>query len=211
MEHFVDIHTHNPLGLNLGVRNYRLGVDAAPPTEPFSAGIHPWDVDGLPDTERLLADLESINYLSIGEIGLDKACTSNFATQQELFERQLEIAARRNLAVIVHCVKSSAEVVATLAHYPIRAVVFHGFIGSTEQAEQIWKAGHYTSFGFGALRSPKTLLTIKACPTDRLFLETDDSKISITALYKEVAHLRNVSIESLKNDIYNNYKRVFNR
>ena len=211
MEHFVDIHTHNPLGLNLGVRNYRLGVDAAPPTEPFSAGIHPWDVDSLPDTERLLADLENINCLAIGEIGLDKACTSNFATQQELIERQLEIAARRNLPVVVHCVKSSAEVVATLAHYPIRAVVFHGFIGSTEQAEQIWKAGYYTSFGFGALRSPKTLRTIEACPTDRLFLETDDSKISITALYKEVAHLRNVSIESLKNDIYNNYKRVFNK
>ena len=211
MEHFVDIHTHNPLGLNLGVRNYRLGVDAAPPTEPFSAGIHPWDVDGLPDRERLLADLENINCLAIGEIGLDKACTSNFATQQELFERQLEIAARRRLPVVVHCVKSSAEVVATLAHYPLRAVVFHGYIGSTEQAEQIWKAGYYTSFGFGALRSPKTLQTIKVCPTDRLFLETDDSKTSITALYEEVAHLRNLSIESLKNDIYNNYKRVFNR
>ena len=158
-----------------------------------------------------MADLENINCLAIGEIGLDKACTSNFATQQELFERQLEIAARRNLPVVVHCVKSSAEVVATLAHYPIRAVVFHGFIGSTEQAEQIWMAGYNTSFGFGALRSPKTLRTIEACPTDRLFLETDDSKISITALYKEVAHLRNVSIESLKNDIYNNYKRVFNK
>jgi TatD DNase family protein len=193
------------------VRNYRLGVDAAPPTEPFSAGIHPWDVDDLPDRERLLADLENINCLAIGEIGLDKACASSFALQQEIFERQLEIAARRNLPVVVHCVKSSAEVVATLAHYPIRAVVFHGFIGSTEQAEQIWKAGYNTSFGFGALRSPKTLQTIKTCPTDRLFLETDDSKISITALYKEVAHLRNVSIESLKNDIYNNYKRVFNK
>lgn len=211
MVDFVDIHTHNPLGLNLGVRNCRLGVEAAPPTEPFSAGIHPWDVDSLPDTERLLADLENINCLAIGEIGLDKACASSFALQQELFERQLEIAARRNLPVVVHCVKSSAEVVATLAHYPLHAVVFHGFIGSTEQAEQIWKAGYYTSFGFGALRSPKTLRTIEACPTDRLFLETDDSKISITALYKEVAHLRNVSIESLKNDIYNNYKRVFNK
>ena len=211
MVDFVDIHTHNPLGLNLGVRNYRLGVDATPPTEPFSAGIHPWDVESLPDTERLLANLENINCLSIGEIGLDKACTSNFSTQQELFERQLEIAARRNLSVIVHCVKSSAEVVATLAHYPLRAVVFHGFIGSTEQAEQIWKAGYYTSFGFGALRSPKTLLTIKACPTDRLFLETDDSETSIATLYEEVAHLRNVSTECLKKDIYNNYKRIFNR
>ncbi len=211
MEHFVDIHTHNPLGLNLEVRNYRLGIDATPPTEPFSAGIHPWDVDDLPDTEKLLADLESINCLAIGEIGLDKACTSNFATQQELFERQLEIAARRRLPVVVHCVQSNAEVVATLAHYPLRAVVFHGFIGSTEQAEQIWKAGYYTSFGFGALRSPKTLRTIEACPIDRLFLETDDSKTSIATLYEEVTHLRNVSTECLKKDIYNNYKRIFNR
>ena len=211
MEHFVDIHTHNPLGLNLGVRNYRLGIDATPPAEPFSAGIHPWDVDDLPDREGLLADLESINCLAIGEIGLDKACASNFATQQELFERQLEIAARRRLPVVVHCVKSSAEVVTTLTHYPLRTVVFHGFIGSSEQAEQIWKAGCYTSFGFGALRSPKTLHTIEACPIDKLFLETDDSKTSITTLYEEVAHLRNVSTECLKKDIYNNYKRIFNR
>ena len=209
MEPFVDIHSHHPLGSNLGLRNHRLGVDSAPPSEPFSAGIHPWDVGLVDNHEELLAELEHIKCLAIGEIGLDKACTSDFVLQQEVLERQLEIAARRQLPVIVHCVKSTAEIVATLAHHPLQAVIFHGFIGSTQQARQITEQGYYLSFGFGALRSPRTIEALKACPSSALFLETDTSEVPIPELYAEVAKLRGTTTQTLTEEIFSNYTKIF--
>lgn len=209
MERFIDIHSHHPLGDNLGLCNHRLGIDTTPPSDPFSAGIHPWDVDNITNREGLLAELEHINCLAIGEIGLDKACTSDFARQQELFERQLEIAARRQLPVIIHCVKSTAEVVATLAHHPLRAVIFHGFIGSALQAHQLTEQGYNLSFGFGALRSPRTVEALKECPSSALLLETDTSNAPISELYAEVAKLRSTTVQKLITEINNNYAKIF--
>ena len=211
MVDFVDIHTHNPSGKCIEIVNCRLGVDAIPSSGMYSAGIPPWDAASNSATiDDVLYVLEDPNCVACGEIGLDKRCKVDWKTQFDTFNIGL-LTARH--PTIIHCVRAQQDVMPMLRDLADSElpVIFHGYIGSTEQAEQIWKAGYYTSFGIGALRSPKTLLTIKACPTDRLFLETDDSKISITALYKEVAHIRNVSIESLKNDIYNNYKRVFNK
>ena len=209
MEPFIDIHSHHPLGSNLGLRNYRLGIDTAPPSEPFSAGIHPWDIGDIDNYEELLAELENIKCLAIGEIGLDKARTSDLARQQELFERQLEIAARRQLPVIIHCVKSTAEIVAALTRHPLWAVILHGFIGSPQQAHQLTEQGYYLSFGFGALRSPRTIEALKECPSSALLLETDTSDTPISELYAEVAKLRSTTVQKLITEINNNYTKIF--
>ena len=211
MVDFVDIHTHTPSGECIEIVSCRLGVDTIPSAAMYSAGIHPWDAANISATSGNAGHiLQDPRCVACGEIGLDKRCGVDWNTQLESFAACLQEATH---PIIIHCVRAQQEIMSMLRDWadPELPVIFHGYIGSKEQAEQIWKAGYYTSFSFGALRSPKTLLTIKACPTDRIFLETDDSTISITTLYEKVAHLRNVPIESLKTDIYNNYKRIFDR
>lgn len=211
MEQLVDIHTHHPAANTLSLSNYRLGIDNEMPCAPFSAGIHPWDVDKIADCEGALNELERIDCVAIGEIGLDFACSVDHTLQQTLFERQLAIASRRNLPVIIHNVKATAEVLATLALYPIPAVIFHGFIGSKELLGQIVARGFYVSFGFGALRSPRTIEALVACPATALLLESDTAGEPILALYNEVAKLRQTTTQQLATEIYSNYTKIFNK
>lgn len=210
MKPFVDIHTHGPLKGSVGLRSYRLGIEI--PTEEsgvYSLGIHPWDVCEVGNERQLLVDLHTMECSAIGEIGLDKVCGADFARQIEVFEQQLIIASNRNLPIVIHCVKAQQEVVDILAHYSTPAVIFHGFIGSPQQAEQLWQNGYHLSFGFGALKSPKTVEALRRCPTEQLFLESDTAKEPTSLLYEEVAIARGVGVEELRESIYNNYNRIF--
>ena len=48
-------------------------------------------------------------------------------------------------------------------------------------------------------------------PNNKLFLETDESDVSIVDIYKKVAEIKRVSVDELQHIIYNNFKRVFSR
>lgn len=212
MKALVDIHTHNPLSGSTKVLNVRLGMECAPTEGSFSAGIHPWDIEDLHDRlEHLLKRLEraSIPCIAIGEVGLDKACDTPWEMQYEVFVRQVKIAAKRQLPLIIHCVKAYNETVALLKDFTLCGVVFHGFIGSTELCQQLTSQGYYISFGFSALRSPKTIEALQNCPLDKLFLESDTEEQNIARLYIHVASIKHIDTETLVENIYNNYKNLF--
>ena len=186
---YIDIHTHSP--------------SADYPTPP-SAGIHPWPAaSGLIDAAALRsADL-------IGEIGLDYACKVDRNVQEHLFREQLSIAQRLRKPVVVHCVSAFEPMMKILSEYQLRAVIFHGFIGAAQQAEQAIKRGYYLSFGEGAFRSPRTLEAMRTIPLSRLFAETDESQISIEKIYEMIATERKIEVTELQTQIENNYNEIF--
>lgn len=185
----VDIHTHHP----------RTGV-----LSPTMAGIHPWDAElGLP-----LPDFSIVEV--IGEIGLDYACKVDREAQARLFCDQLKIAEKLRKPVVLHTVKSFEQVMNTLTKYVLESVVFHGFIGSKEQAKRATDKGYYLSFGYRSLCSPRTRHAIAATPLDRLFVETDDdSSLDIACVYAEVAAIKGITLAELERYIYENYKQLF--
>lgn len=190
MYQFIDIHTHHP----------RHDV-----ISPRMAGVHPWDAERgyeLPNFEE--CDI-------VGEIGLDYCCTADREVQRELFERQLEIASTIEKPVVIHNVRATEDILKILARYPqLRGVLFHGFIGSQQQAESIVKRGYYLSFGHRSLRSPKSRNVIATTDIRRLFCETDDDpNLAIEEIYAEVAKIRNMTTEELLNAIETNYKTFF--
>lgn len=210
MSDYIDIHTHNRTAQGLKLLNYRLGVDSEPPTAPFSAGVHPWDCEVLqPRRDALLGRLGDLECLAIGEIGLDRACGGDFELQKEWFEVQLEIARRRNLAVVIHSVRAHSEILSLLGKHKIQSAIFHGFIGSNEMAQEIIRKGYYLSFGFGVTSSPKTLVALENTPLSAMFLESDTHQASIEELYATVAKIKRADIEALKEIISNNYKTIF--
>lgn len=206
----VDIHTHNPLKQSLRVLNFRLGIDLPPTSGPFSAGIHPWDISSLAESsQELFTQLQELPCVAIGEIGLDKACTTPMELQREVFVRQLEVAQQRSLPVIIHCVRAYAEVEQILKGFSLPSIIFHGFIGSEQLCRQLTSQGYYISFGFNALRSPKTIEALRSCPLDRLFLESDTTEQDIEELYSEASKLKGIKIEQLTENIYSNFTKLF--
>lgn len=210
MSNYIDIHTHNPLKLNLGVANFRLGKEQKPVSRPFSAGIHPWDAELLlPHSDELIEELKSIDCVAIGEVGLDKRCTTPLDIQTEIFRRQVIVATKRNLPLIIHCVKAQSEVLEILTQHKATKAIFHGYIGSPEQLQELIKNDYHISFGFNSILSNKTLEAIKVCPLENIFLESDTSTENIATLYHFIAKVKGISEEHLIEQINNNYKKIF--
>ncbi len=185
----VDIHTHHP----------RPDV-----VSPRMAGIHPWDAE----RGRALPDFDHCDI--IGETGLDYACEVDRLAQERLFREHLEAAERLQKPVVLHMVMAFEPTIKILAEYNIVGVVFHGFIGSQQQAAEALRRGYYLSFGSRSLRSSKTRQAIAATPLDRLFCETDDDPLlDIAKVYAEVAAIKGVTLAELERYIYENYKRLF--
>ena len=92
MADFVDIHTHGATNGEFAVANFRLGVDTAVPSAPFSAGIHPWDA--APNYPTLLGRLQEAlahsHCVALGEVGLDRACGVDWVLQLEVFTKDVE-------------------------------------------------------------------------------------------------------------------------
>lgn len=208
MSAFVNFHTHLNVENTISVFSYSLGEGYPVPPSPSSAAIHPWAVDNVDITDAL-SQLLTANIVAVGETGLDYACTSSRAKQKEVFELQIEIAHRRHLPVIIHCVKAQEEVEKILAKYDLSNIAFHGYIGSKNQVYSLLKQGYYISFGEVSLQSAKTVEALHNMPLDKLFLETDASHISIQEIYVRAAEILKIDVEQLKNQIYNNYKIFF--
>ncbi len=186
---YIDIHTHH---------------DVTSHPAPQGVGVHPWyaDVKYVDEAALRAATI-------IGEIGLDYACNVDRKIQEELFCHQLSLAEQHDKIVLLHCVRAFEPMMKILQHYNLRAVIFHGFIGSPEQAKRAIEQGYFLSFGEGAFRSPKTLKAMHSTPLSQLFAETDEADISIEEVYARISAELGIEIEELQTEIENNYNNIF--
>ena len=187
---YIDIHTHNPR------------TDVLSPT---MAGIHPWRAKD----DAKLPDLSCCDV--VGETGLDYACKVDRELQKRLFIAHIEEAIKMGKPIVLHTVRSTEDVLKILGNYKaIRGVIFHGFIGSWQQAQRCIERGYYLSFGQRSLGSPKTREVIAKIPQNLLFCETDDNTdIAIEEIYRSVAEIRRTTPEELLRTIEDNYKNLF--
>ena len=187
----IDIHTHNAQTHAQTIK---------------TAGVHPWHASTaeVAEVERLAPSVDAI-----GEIGLDYACSVPHEEQMAIFEAQLAIAEREGKPVVLHCVRAFDEVMKMVAKHTLRAVIFHGFIGSKEQAQLAVRQGYYLSFGERTFRSPKSIEALRSTPLSHLFVESDESTTPIEEIYIKIAELRGVDIEILAASTEENFKRIF--
>lgn len=187
---YVNIHTHRPTGRGIELR---------------AEGVHPWLAERIHEAPPE----PSPSAQAVGEIGLDYARDTDRAAQLRLLRHQLDAAERAGLPVVLHCVKAFEPMMEELRGRRIKAVIFHGFIGSPEQAARAAAAGYYLSFGERTFRSPRTTAVLRDLPDDRLFLETDDSDTAIETIYARAAKVRSTTVGELQRIILANYRRIF--
>lgn len=191
----VNIHTHHPKS---GERTIS------------TLGIHPYDAEGVTTDSIFAIERTALEYDAIGEIGLDYSTNINKEAQILLFKAQLEVARHLNKGVVIHCVKAFEEVMNILSRYNLPFVIFHGFIGSPEQALRAAARGYYLSFGHRTFRSPKSIEALKVTPANLLFFETDDSTINIEQIYRQVSEVLGIPVPMLECVTNENFERITN-
>ena len=188
----VDIHTHNT---------------QTHAQTPVTVGVHPWHAlnNDIAEVEAKATEVDAI-----GEIGLDFACDAPRERQIATFRAQLAIAERVQKPVVLHCVRAFEEVIKILSEYRLPAVIFHGFIGSANQAQRAVAEGFYLSFGERTFRSPKTIEAMRSTPLSHLFVETDESPTPIEDIYAKIAILRGITTSELLQATERNFQAIFN-
>ena len=206
--------------LRLARRYSGLGLYAA-------VGIHPEEAGGLPEywEEELALLLEKPEVVALGEIGLDYHYDDMAPkeVQRNLFERQLLLAKRKGLPVLVHVRDAHGDTLELLRRHRPFGVV-HCFSGSVEMMREVVALGMYVGLGgavtFKNARVP--LEVARAVPLERLLLETDapymapvpfrgkrcdSTMIAFTA--EKIAELRAVPVQELLDATCENAKRFF--
>lgn len=106
-------------------------------------GIHPEEADRYKqvDLDFLENNLNHERVVGIGEIGLDYHYTKdNKEKQKELFERQLQLAEKYHLPVVIHSREATQDTIDILKKYKVNGVI-HSFSGSAEVADIYIKMG----------------------------------------------------------------------
>ena len=211
---FYNLHTHTATQQENSVElvnQYLQEFDATIPV--YSIGIHPWFIV----EERLASDLDILetklqepNCLAVGECGLDKRIAIPIELQQLVFEKQLVLAQKYNKPVVLHCVASFDELIATKKKLNITVpMIVHGFSKSEQLAKQLVSNGFYISFGKYLLLNPELETVFKSVQDDKIFLETDTVLENIAVVYELAATYKGISMLEMQELIKHNFHKVF--
>lgn len=213
---FIDIHTHHPSNSTdiLSVPSLFLqDVDFKNElTTPFTAAVHPWHAACFSPQQVsvMLGNLTTQSGLiAIGETGLDAVCTADYQLQKQIFELHLQFAENHHLPVIIHGVKAWNDLIAYFKRYKI-SFVLHGYSAGFELTKQLIDLGCYFSIGKSVLQiSPRFRKALQIIPLTSIFLETDDSSVSIKDIYQEVSNVKEVEFDDFKIQINRNFRNLF--
>lgn len=143
-------------------------------------GYHPWYVsERTPSWEdRLRHRLQATRGATVGEIGLDRWKPGlDLVAQEEIFVRQLQIAAALNRPVSIHCLQAwgRLEELLRAGPRPARGFLLHSYGGPPEMIPGLTRLGAYFSLPgcFAHDRKLRQRETFRSVPPDRLLLETD--------------------------------------
>ncbi len=192
-----------------------------------AVGVHPHDAGEAPedylDTLKQLAKHPKV--VALGEVGLDYYYDfSPRDVQLKTFERQLDLAKRLGLPVIVHMRDATQDALALLREHKGVRGVMHCFSGSVETAEECVGMGLHVSFTGSVTfkNARKVVEAAAAVPLDRLMAETDCPYLSpepvrgrrndpsnVRYVIERLAQIKGVSFDEMCETNIKNAKGLF--
>ena len=143
-----------------------------------SVGIHPFYAEKIKENwqEDLIKLSKYEKVVAIGEAGLDYSEKEFSKSKQfDLFEKQLEIAQKLNLPIIIHSRDAAEDTLAIVKNFPKVKGVVHCFSGDDVLAEKYINMGYKIGFT-GVITFKNAKKTIKAAqiaPIGSIVVETD--------------------------------------
>ena len=196
----------------------------------IASGIHPFFVDdaSLDQIQRLEEWLEcrfnDQKLVAVGEIGLDKFCSVAYELQQQVFQKQMFLAERFGLPVIIHNRRSDQAILRAIDSRSGLTGVIHGFTGSIETAKQFIDRGFKLGIG-GAVtwdNARKVKAMVQQLPLESMVLETDapdmspqwirgqrNSSLELLKILRYLSELRGEPVDVISAQLYKNGCDVF--
>jgi TatD DNase family protein len=193
-------------------------------------GISPNDIEDY--KEEYLQEIEALaknkKVVAIGEIGLDYYWNKeNKELQKHIFIKQIEIANRLNLPIIIHTREAVMDTIDILKNKMSASQkgIFHCCPLNTELIKEGLKLGFYISFaGPVTFKNAKNAEeAVNAVPLDKLLIETDspylapepvrgtrNNSINVKKIAEKIAMFRGVSVEEIALATYENAKKIYN-
>ncbi len=210
----IDIHTHRPRSWKcignvhaadfLSSKNIDFKI--------FSVGEHPWwsNTNNVENFSTKLKNNCPKGLAAIGECGLDRVKGPDLEKQKFAFEQQLKLARELKLPVIIHQVKTQADIFPFIKKFRDLNFIFHGFQGNRQQMEQLLDYPVYFSLGEPFADPHKKLeQMLRAVPVERIFFETDEADINIKSIYEAFLPLYKGDFSGLEQQIEQNFNKIF--
>lgn len=194
-----------------------------------AVGFHPTEIKGYTNREYLELEMLAKNkkVLAIGEVGYDFHWdTTTKKEQQEAFVRQIEIAKKLHLPLIIHSRDAHQITYETLKENNAEMVggIMHSYSGSVEMAKEYIKLNF--AFGISGLVTFKNGKSMKDVVREidmkYLVSETDSPYLTphpfrgkqngpkyIPLIVEEMAKIKGIEISEIAKNILNNVKRIF--
>ena len=184
-------------------------------------GIHPENIENtLNEIEELIKENK---IYAIGEIGLDYHWNKeNKEEQKSLFERQIQLAIKYNLPIIVHVRESMQDSLDIIKKYKVKGVI-HCFSGSYEMAKEFIKRGFLLGIGgVVTFKNSKLYEVIEKINIENIIIETDSPFLTpepnrgkkndpsnVFFVAKKIAEIKNLDIEKVIEITAENAKSLF--
>ena len=195
-------------------------------------GLHPQSAGHINIKENVafLEQLLQQNKLNaIGEAGFDyfnEEFRAQAASQEEMFNLQLDLALQYNLPLIVHCRKANEK----LFEYskPLKklpSVLFHSFMGMPNEARSLLDRGINAYFSFGKQvmnNNKKVIACVRELPEQALLTETDapwqflkgethTAPEDVKKIFEAFCQIRQTAPEQLAQTLKNNFYNLFSQ
>ena len=209
---------------------YQVGIEFLDkyPDVFVSLGFHPEDADVITDKDLRCLDevlVSSSRIVAIGEIGLDYYWRKdNKEKQRDLFQKQLDLAVKHQMPVVIHCRDAIQELYDILSQYKGKVKgVIHCFSGSYEMARAFIELGFVLGIG-GVLtfKNSKLYQVVEKLPLSSIVLETDSPYLTpephrgemneskyIPLVAEKIAQIKGISLSEVERITTDNAKRVF--
>ena len=163
--------------------------------------------------------------VAVGEIGLDYYWDKSFVDEQKnVFIKQIKMAQRLNLPIVVHDREAHKDCFDILKENNAERVLFHCFSGSAEFMKECVKQGWYIAIG-GVVtfkNAVKMKDVAREVPLDKLVLETDSPYLTpvpyrgkqnkpayVRYVAEEISKIREVPLEEIIDITTTNAERFF--
>ncbi|WP_175989780.1 TatD family hydrolase [Bacillus sp. Marseille-Q1617] len=195
-----------------------------------SVGWHPVDAIDMKDED--LAWIEELSshpkVVALGEMGLDYHWDkSPKDVQKEVFRKQIHLAKKVKLPIIIHNREATQDIVDILREEGAEEVggIMHCFSGSPEIAQECVDMNFYISLGgpvtFKNAKKPKEVA--QAIPLEKLLIETDCPYLAphpnrgkrnepayVKLVAEQIAELKGISLEEVEKITTENANKLFN-
>ena len=191
-------------------------------------GLHPTSVKDNYEEEltHVEEQFKKRNFYAVGEIGIDLYWdTSTLDIQKDAFKRQIQLAKKYKLPIVIHCRDAFDEIFEVLETEKDDNLfgIFHCFTGTFEQAQ---KAISYNmKLGIGGVvtfKNGKIDTFLNQIPMQHIVLETDSPYLApapfrgkrnessyLTLICKKLSEIYGVSEEEIARITTENSKAVF--